>query len=120
RRSGNRFDGLTDPPGAIAVLDASLPMFRERDAALSVLAHRLMLLAWDGRVGDALADSEALLDVEAEAIRYDVLRARAYALAGAGRGEEALEVVDVANRRHATLENDLGRPGRSMVIFSEL
>jgi DNA-binding winged helix-turn-helix (wHTH) protein/tetratricopeptide (TPR) repeat protein len=120
RRSGNRFYAMTDADGAIEVIDASLPRFSEPGALQKVQAHRATILAMAGRIEEALTCTEALVGVEDRTTRFEVLRARSLALAAAGRGEDALELVADAKDLHDRFEADLTRPGRSILLFNEL
>ena len=120
RRSGNLYYGLTDPPGAIAMLDECLPLFTEREPTHVVQAHRATILSMDGQIDAAVQATAPLMKVERGPIRFDALRARAYALAAAGRGDDALELIAEATALYDEFEPDLSRPGRSIVMFSEL
>jgi DNA-binding winged helix-turn-helix (wHTH) protein len=120
RRSANWFYGLTDADRALAVLDDSADAFTSPEAREAIAAHRVMMLAMVGRIQEALTCSEPLLDAGDERLRFAVLRARSLALAAAGRGEEALGLVDEGAQLHDRFDPDLTRPGRSILLFNEL
>ena len=119
RRSGNRFYAMTDPNGALEVIDASLPHLSEPRAVQAVQAHRATILAMAGRIDEALTGTQGTV-AEDPGTRFELLRARSLALAAAGRGEDALELVAEAKDLYDRFEADLTRPGRSILLFNEL
>ncbi len=120
RRSSNRYYAMTDPDGALAVLDATAHLFSAPWAVDALAAHRATILSMAGRIDDALRWSEPLLDTDDPRLRFEVLRARSLALAAAGRGEEALVLVHEALDIHDRFDRDLTRPGRSIVLFNQI
>ena len=119
RRSGNRFYGLTDPPGALTVIDEAEHLFTEEEPRRAVQAQRAIILSMTGEVGAALAVTSDL-GTGCDSSRFEALRARAVALAAAGRGEGALELVEEGRALHARFDPDLARPGRTILLFAEL
>jgi hypothetical protein len=120
RRSANLYYGLTAHEGALTVLDDAAHLFESEDAKQAIQAHRATILSMAGYIDDALACSEPLLDVSDPRLRFEVLRAHAFALAIAGRGEHALALVVEALGLHDHFDPDLHRPGRSILVFTEL
>ena len=120
RRSSNRFYALTDADGALAVLDETAHFFSAPWAVHALAAHRATILSMAGRVDDALCCTEPLLDTDDPRLRFEVLRARSLALAAAGRGEEALVLIDEASDIHDRFDRDLTRPGRSILLFNQI
>ena len=120
RRSSNRFYALTDANGALAVLDETAHFFSAPWAVHALAAQRATVLTMAGRVDDALCCTEPLLDNGDPRLRFEVLRARSLALAAAGRGEEALVLIDEAFDIHDRFDRDLSRPGRSIMLFNRI
>ena len=120
RRSSNRFYALTDADGALAVLDETAHLFGAPWAVHALAAHRATILSMAGRIDDALGCTEPLLDTDDPRLRFEVLRARSLALAAAGRGEEALVLIDEASDIHDRFDRDLTRPGRSILLFNQI
>jgi len=120
RRSSNRFYAMTDPDGALAVLDETAHLFSEPQAVQAVAAHRATILSMVGRIDDALCYTEPLLETDDPRLRFEVLRARSLALAAAGRGEDALVLIDEASTIHDRFDRDLTRPGRSILLFNHI
>ncbi len=52
--------------------------------------------------------------------RLEMLRGRALALAAAGRGEDALPLVEEGREVHASLPPDLAKPGKSLLMFTKV
>ena len=119
RRSGNRFYGLTDPGGALAIIDEAAALFTDHDARRAVEAQRAIILSMAGEVGAALAATDGLGGGD-DAGQFEALRSRALALAAAGRGVEALELVERGRVLHERLDPGLTRPGRTLLLFCEL
>ncbi len=120
RRSSNFFYAMTDADGALAVLDETARLFSAPWAVHALSAHRATILSMAGRINDALSCSEPLLDTDDPRLRFEVLRARSLALAAAGRGEDALVLVDEASDLHVRFDRDLTRPGRSILLFNHI
>ena len=121
RRSANFFYGLTQSSAAaIAVIDDTAHLFHSDEAKHAIAAHRATMLSMDGCIDEALAASEPLVLMPDDRLRFEAIRARAYALAAAGRGEDALVLVAEGAGLHAGFDRDLGRPGRSILLFAEL
>ena len=64
--------------------------------------------------------SEPLLDTATTGCGSRCSAARSLALAAAGRGEDALALIDEGARLHDQFDRDLTRPGRSILLFNEL
>jgi tetratricopeptide (TPR) repeat protein len=111
---------MTDSEGALAVLDESAGAFTDPEAIGAIAAHRVMILSMVGRVDEALACSEPLLDTVGDRLRFAVIRARSNALAAAGRGDDALALVGEGAQLYDHFDRDLSRPGRSILLFTEL
>ena len=120
RRSSNRFYALTDADGTLAVLDETAHLFSAPWAVHALAAQRATVLSMAGRVDDALCCTEPLLDNDDPRLRFEVLRSRSLALAAAGRGEEALVLIDEAFDIHDRFDRDLSRPGRSILLFNRI
>ena len=120
RRSSNRFYALTDVDGALAVIDETAHLFGAPSAVHALAAHRATILSMAGRIDDALGCTEPLLVTDDPRLRFEVLRARSLALAAAGRGEEALVLIDEASDIHDRFDRDLTRPGRSILLFNHI
>ena len=111
---------MTDADGALAVLDETAHLFSAPWAVHALAAQRATILSMAGRVDDALCCTEPLLDNDDPRLRFEVLRARSLALAAAGRGEEALVLIDEAFDIHDRFDRDLSRPGRSILLFNRI
>ena len=120
RRSSNRFYAMTDAEGSLAVLDETAHLFSEPWAVHALAGHRATICSMAGEVAEALSCSEPLLDTDDDRLRFEVLRARSLALAAAGRGEDALVLVDEAFDIHDRFDRDLTRPGRSILLFNHI
>ena len=120
RRSANLYYGLTAHETALDVLDDAAHLFESEAARQAIQAHRATILSMAGRIDEALACSEPLVQVPDDRLRFEALRAHAYALAVAGRGEHALALVVEALGLHDHFDRDLHRPGRSILVFTEL
>lgn len=86
----------------------------------AVAAHRATILSMVGRIDGALRCTEPLLETDDRRLRFEVLRARSLALAAAGLGEDALVLIDEAAAIHDRLDQDLTRPGRSILLFNHI
>jgi len=120
RRSSNRYYAMTDPDGALAVLDETAHLFSAPWAVDALAAHRATILSMAGRIGDALCCTEPLVETDDARLRFEVLRARSLAMAAAGRGEDALVLIDEAAEIHDRFDRDLTRPGRSILLFNQI
>ena len=89
-------------------------------ACSALAAQRATILSMAGRIDDALGCTEPLLDADDDRLRFEVLRARSLALAAAGRGDDALVLVDEACDIHDRFDHDLTRPGRSILLFNQI
>ena len=91
-RANNLTYGLSNPAGAIAVLETLLPVVDDDDELREVRSQRLTMLLFAGRTRDLIAESEPFLadDQLAAADRMRVLIALIPALAASGRPETAV------------------------------
>jgi DNA-binding winged helix-turn-helix (wHTH) protein len=120
RRAGNLFYGLTDPEGALRVIDDAAPSITDPEGQRSIEAQRAIVLSMWGEVGQALACSARLDRGGSRTIRFEVIRARSLALAAAGRGEDALQLIVEGTDLHEAFDATLDRPGRTILVFNEL
>jgi DNA-binding winged helix-turn-helix (wHTH) protein len=117
RRASNRFYGMGDFEGAVALLEAALePMAGPPREALE--ASRATLLALGGEVERAVRASEGLIPGASGVIRFELLRARSLALAACGRGDAAVALVHEGQQLRTRLGSDLYLPGQSMLWFA--
>ena len=121
RRSGNLFYGLTRPNDALAVADEGLTHITDPVARLQVEAARAVIQVMSGDVRGTLESTAAVPACEVDPlVRFEIIRARSLALAAAGRGEGALELVAEGEEIHQEFDDDLHRPGFTVLEFNRL
>jgi DNA-binding winged helix-turn-helix (wHTH) protein len=121
RRSGNLFYGLTRPHDALAAADEGLTHITDPVARLRVEAARAVVQVMAGDVRGTLEATDALDELGVDPlVRFEVVRARSLALAAAGRGEDALELVAEGDELHQEFDDDLHRPGVTVLAFNRL
>ena len=117
RRAANRFYGLGDFDGAVALLDDGVASL-EGEPRLALEALRCTLLALGGRVDLALERTTGVLASTTGANRLEILRARALALAVSGSCDAAIQAARDGLALAAELPPDLHLPGRSVLRFA--
>jgi DNA-binding winged helix-turn-helix (wHTH) protein len=121
RRSGNLFYGLTRPNDALAAADEGLAHITEPVARLRVEAARAVIQVMSGDVGGTLDATTAIPSREVDPlVRFEIVRARSLAQAAAGRCEDALELVTEGEVIHQEFDDDLHRPGVTVLEFNRL
>jgi hypothetical protein len=119
RRATNLFFGRGHYGEAVALLNDACQAIKEARSRQSLESFRVLLLAMAGLVNEAIAASDEPPADLHDLARLELLRGRALALAAAGRGSEALELVAEGQRIHQLLPVELNRPGRSLLFFIE-
>jgi DNA-binding CsgD family transcriptional regulator len=119
RRATNLFYnlGLLDEP--LSVLSDALEALSDPAATRIVESHKAMILAFGGRIREALDLTDRLETSGDGANRFELLRARTLAMVMAGRSENALRLSSQARGLHAALEGDFATPGLSVLLFWE-
>jgi DNA-binding CsgD family transcriptional regulator len=119
RRATNLFYnlGLLEEP--LRVLSDALESLADPAAIRIVLSHKAMILAFGGRVREALDLTERLASVRDGPNRFELLRARTLAMVMAGRAETALRLSGEGRALHAELEGGFATPGLSVLLFWE-
>ena len=120
RRATNLFFGRGHYLEAVELLNSGRQRIAEPRSRQSLECFRVLLLAMAGLVSEAIAASDGPLADLHDPARLELLRGRALALAAAGRGSEALELVAEGQRLHQDLPAELHRPGRSLLFFIEV
>jgi hypothetical protein len=120
RRVTNLFYGRGQFREGVDLLAQRLPTLSDPAARAGLEAYHVLLLAMAGRVRDAAARSEPLLDELRGGPRLELLRGRALALVAAARGADALALLPEARDIHRSLAAGLARPGSSMLTFIEV
>ena len=121
RRSSNRFYAMTDADGALAVLDETAHHFGAPWAMQALAAA-----PGDDPLDGGLRRRRPLLHRAAARRRGPSAPVRGAprcgpsALAAAGRGDEALVLVDEAPTSTTSFDRDLTRPGRSILLFNQI
>jgi hypothetical protein len=121
RRSGNLYYGLTQVTEALAAADEGLAVITHPVARVTVEAARAVIRAMAGDVKATIAETEGWEAHTTDPLaRFEFVRARSLALAAAGRGEQALALVAEGEAIHSSFEDELARPGSTVLAFNQL
>ena len=121
RRSGNLFYGLTRARDALAAADDGLAYLTDPVARSTIEGARAVVQTMAGDVRGALAATEDLDSRSTDPlVRFEFIRARSLALATAGRGAEALGLIDEGEAIYQQFADDLQRPGMTVLTFNRL
>jgi DNA-binding winged helix-turn-helix (wHTH) protein len=120
RRATNLFYQRGQFLEGVQLLTHGLDELSDPAAREALEAYHVLLLAMGGFVADALVRSEPLLGQLTGAPRLELLRGRSLALAVAGRGDDALDLIGEGLAIYDSLAADLDRPGRSTLLFTKV